>query len=420
MKKALLISFFILNNFHFFFCQDRKQIIDVLSQKEILREASKSLLNWNDFMRNDLDSLKIDAYRILMIGINGKNEFAIHVGKRSLGSYLIRTGKPKEGIQFLMAANRFFEKKSNTIIQTEILNEIGNGYLNSDKPLEAEKFYLKSLKCGKESPDPTSTFLAEANLSQAYIRLGNIDKATAILHHYKNEALKRLKLEAVATAYSLLGTIEQQKENKSLAKEYFRKSADFGFRSKALNQVANAYTNMAIVFFEEDDKIKSLDFFKKALEIRLKTKNSKSISESYFNLGDFNKEIKNYDEALIYFDLCINYSQEKQLFLEQMDALLEIGSIYKLQQKWKEAFRSMEKYADLQKEYYAGLVSTHTNESEMLEIIDKLDEKNRSNTNEEQLLKIISDQSRFKNILYVFFIFATLSFTLILLYKKRS
>jgi hypothetical protein len=36
-----------------------------------------------------------------MIGMESENDFAINVGKRSLGSYLIRTGKQDEGIKYL-------------------------------------------------------------------------------------------------------------------------------------------------------------------------------------------------------------------------------------------------------------------------------------------------------------------------------
>lgn len=374
---------------------------------------------WNYYVRNNLDSLKIDAQNILMIGIEGNNAYAINVGKRSLGSYLVRTGQPSKGIKYLKAANNYFKYKGDKVLQTETLNEIGNGYLNDGKPLEAEKYYLESLKVGKDSPEPTSAFLAESNLAQAYINLGNYDKASALLHHYKNESLKKLKLESVANAYSLLGTIEQEKSNNKLAKEYFRKSAEYGFRSKSKSQIAHAYNNMAIVFFQEGDLNQSLEYFKKALEIRLQTKNSKAISESYYNLGGYYTELKNYADALKYYAISENYSKEKKLLKEELDAVLAIAEVYKLQHKWEEALAKMDVYIQLQEKYYSELSIEKTEETALLETLEQMENQSVTERNEKNLLSVIDDQKYYTNLLYVVFGFSAIALLFLAVYKRR-
>lgn len=389
------------------------------SQKEIQEEASKSVERWNNYLRNDLDSLKLDGQHIYLIGIEGKNDFAINVGKRSLGSYLIRTGQPEKGISYLKAANNYFEKKNNFVLQTEILNEIGNGYLYFGKPIEAEKYYLKSLRCGKKSPDETSAFLAEVNLAQAYINLGNIEKATAILHHYKNEALKRLKLESVSSAYALLGTIESRKKNIALAQEYFKKSADFGFKSKSNAQIAHAYNNMAIVYFQEGNTDEALIYFTKALEMRLKTKNVRFISESYFNLGGFYHELGDYSKADEYYLKCEDFCIKNNLVKEQMDAVYSRMEIDKAQGKFEHALEKMEAYSDLQENYYAELSKSKTADLEMIETFDQLEEDNRTKMQEAKLLNVIDDQKAHKQILYVVFAICSLALLFLAVYKKK-
>jgi tetratricopeptide (TPR) repeat protein len=389
------------------------------TEEEIQKEAERSLVLWNEYMRNDLDSLKEDAYRILLIGIEGKNEFATNVGKRSIGSYLIRTGQHSRGIKYLKQANTYFEKKGDLILQTEVLNEIGNGFLYSGKPVEAEKYYLRSLKCGKESPDPTSSFLAEGNLGQTYINLGNLDKASAVLHHYKNESLKKLKLEAVSSAYAMLGMIEQQKENLALAKEYFRKSAEFGFRSKTKSQIGHAYTNMAIVYFQENDVAASLDYFNKALAIRLQTKNAKSISEGYYNLGDYYYGLEKYDQGLNYYALSRTFSKKKNLLKEEMDAVLAIATLHKTQEKWEKATILMEEYATLQKDYYAELSTKTTEDNEILESLDQMELQNNTESQEAKLLSVIDNQKYHKNVLYGVLAFASLAMLFLAAYRKH-
>lgn len=389
------------------------------SLKEIQEEAAKSIERWNYYLRNDLDSLKLDAQRIYLIGIEGQNEFAINVGKRSLGSYLIRTGQAEKGIVYLKDANTYFEKKSNFILQTEILNEIGNGYLNFGKPVEAENYYLKSLRCGKKSPDETSAFLAEVNLAQAYINLGNLEKAAAILHHYKNEALKRLKLESVSTAYALLGTIESRKGNMALAKEYFKKSADFGFKSKSNAQIAHAYNNMAIVYFQEGNSVDALEFFTKALEMRLKTKNVRFISESYFNLGGFYHELGEFEKANEFYIKCEEFCIKHKLVKEQMDAVYSRMEIEKAQGKFEKALERMETYSDLQTNYYSELSKSKTADLEMIDIFDQLEEGERIKLQEAKLLSVIDDQTHHTQILYGAFAICSFALLFLAIYRKK-
>jgi len=415
----IVFFLFLLMSSQFGYTQNLNNTSSNFSEKEIQEAATQSLENWNYYLRNDLDSLKSDAVQIMMLGYDGKNDFAINIGKRSLGSYLIRTGQQIKGIEYLKAANSYFEKRENFVIQTEILNEIGNGYLNNGKPIEAEKYYLKSLKCGKNSPDPTSAFLAEVNLAQAYINIGNNDKAEAILQHYKTESLKRNKFEAVSSAYALLGTIAENKKNVPLAKEYYRKSADFGFKSKATSLIAQAYNNMAIVFFQENDLERSLEYFQKALDLRLQTKNSKSISESYYNLGDYYNLCKIYDKAIEYFLICKDYSKNKKLVKEELDAILAISEVYKTQNKWEQAYQEMTKVVDLQKKYFSELAIDQTADNELLESLDQIEVEDKNELHEAKLIAAIENEKLHRNILYTVFAFALLALTFLVLYRKR-
>ena len=416
--KIVFFLFFLIS-FQFGFTQNLNNTSNKFSEKEIQEAATQSLENWNYYLRNNLDSLKSDAVQIMMLGYEGENDFAINIGKRSLGSYLIRTGQQLKGIEYLKAANSYFERRENFVIQTEILNEIGNGYLYNGKPIEAEKFYLKSLKCGKKSPDPTSAFLAEVNLAQAYINIGNNDKAEAILQHYKTESLKRDKFEAVSSAYALLGTIAGLKSNFPLAKEYYRKSADFGFKSKATSLIAQAYNNMAIVFFQENNTNESLNYFQKALDLRIQTKNAKSISESYYNLGDYYSGVENYNEALIFYTKSEEYSKKMKLVKEELDAILAISEVYKTQNKWEQDYQEMKKVVDLQKTYFSELAIEQTADNELLESLDQIEIEDKNDSHEAILIAAIENEKLHRNILYAVFAFALLALIFLVFYRKR-
>jgi tetratricopeptide (TPR) repeat protein len=389
------------------------------AQAKIQAAAQISLENWNLYMRNDLDSLKLDALYIYRLGAEGGNPFAIHVGKRSLGSYLIRTGNQEKGIEYLKAANFYFAKKENYILQTETLNEIGNGYLYLSKPRVAEKYYLKSLKCGKKSPDPTSAFLAEVNLAQAYIDMGNTIKATAILNHYKNQAKKMKKLESVSNAYALLGTIQSGEGKFSLSKELFRKSAYYGFASNAIAQIAHAYTNMAIVYFQEGNQKEALNYFNKSLEIRLKTKNVRSISESYFNLGEYYSEIGDFQTAALYYEKCKVYCEENNLLKEEMEVLLSLIKIDKTAKNFEIAVQKMEGYIALQKKYYSEVSELNTRDRDIIEIVESLEREEYGKKEAQKLAESIAAQRFQKYVLYTIFSLCAIALVFLAFYRKK-
>jgi tetratricopeptide (TPR) repeat protein len=389
------------------------------AQAKIQAAAQISLENWNLYMRNDLDSLKLDGLHIYRLGVKGGNPFAIHVGKRSLGSYLIRTGNQEKGIEYLKAANFYFNKKENYILQTETLNEIGNGYLYFSKPRVAEKYYLKSLKCGKKSPDPTSAFLAEVNLAQAYIDMGNTTKATAILNHYKNQAKKMKKLESVSNAYALLGAIQSGKGKFSLSKELFRKSAYYGFASNAIAQIAHAYTNMAIVYFQEGNQKEALNYFNKSLEIRLKTKNVRSISESYFNLGEYYSGIGDVQTAALYYEKCKAYCEENNLLKEEMEVLLSLINIDKMAKNFEIAVQKMEGYIALQKKYYSEVSELNTRDRDIIEIVESLEREEYDKKEAQKLEESIAAQRFQKYVLYAIFSLCAIALVLLAFYRKK-
>lgn len=347
------------------------------STNSLERKTELGIKLWGSLIRNELDTLRNIAFELILRGVEEGNDQAVAVGKRSLGTVMIRSGEPDKGIYFLKEALSYFTEKGDLVISTETLNEIGNGYLNKGEPVEAEKYYLRSLKIGRDSPDPTSVFLAEINLGQAYIGMKNFDKASAIIQHYKNEALKHGKLESVANAYALLGTIEQQRKNIPLAMEYFTKSADFGKRSSSIAQQAHALNNMAIVYFEKGETDKTLDLFNQALELRRRTGNARYVCESlynlaglYFELGDDTKAEENYLKSL-------DLAREKKLRKDQMDAIMGLCELYKKRGQQEKTIGLLEEYIELQDAYYSQMASDNTHTTDLIETVKELENKNR-------------------------------------------
>jgi len=375
---------------------------------------------WNSLMRNELDTLKTLAIDLISRGSKEGHKEAVAVGKRSLGTVLIRTGDPEKGIALLKEAFRYFQNKGDIVLATETMNEIGNGYLNQGNPKEAEKYYLSSLKLGKRSPDPTSAFLAEVNLGQAYIALKDHDRAYAVLQHYKNEALRHNKFEAVANAYALLGSIEQEKGNVMLAMEFYTKSADYGKRSNSLTQQAHAHNNLAIVLFQKGETENSKAHFQKALELREKTGNARYIAESYFNLAGFYFELKDYLNAEKYYNLSLELSKRKQLRKDKMDAIEGLVELFKAKGDKDRALQLLEEFIALREDHHAQMSREERNLMGLFESINEIEGRSTLEQKELMISELESSSERLLIFLYAVGTLIVIVIALSYVYRRRE
>lgn len=403
MRSYFYLILFTLFSFTTCYSSGNKPSEKKTAQLLCVTQATQALSNWNDYLRNDLAALHQDGWAIYSFGLDQKNAFAIHVGKRSLGSYFIRSGKIENGIQLLKDAARYFHRAGNYDVLTETLNEIGNGYVYLSESGKAIPFYLKSLKVGEKSNDPTSSFLAEINLAQAYIQLKEYDKANALLLDYKNKALQYNKFEAVSSAYALLGSLAQLQEKVPLAKEFYLKSASFGFRSKANGLIGQAYTNYAIALFLESNFNLAKIYFERALKFRLKTKNSRSIAESYYNLGDFYTQLEQFSEAISFFEKSYKIALVNELFQDQIDALNAINELYKQINNTQKQLETVQLLVKCQEEKLNKKIIITLQDAEMEQILieDKFQQQIQISTN--RLHSQIAEKNELINLFFMIF-----------------
>lgn len=374
---------------------------------------------WDKLHVADVESLKEIAIDLIIQANENSNENAIAIGKRALGSSLIRLDQQMRGIEYLKQALLYFQQIENFAIQSEILSEIGIGFLNHGNPINAENYFLQSLEIGKKSKVATLDYMAELNLSKVYIELNNYKKASALLQHYKTKSLENGKFEAVANAYALLGEIEANKGNSDLAVEYYQKSADFGMKSKSLNQIAHALNNLAIVYFSKDKMDSTLILFKKGLELRLKTGSGRFIAESYFNIGGYYFEVKNYEEAEKYYKICLDFARKNKLKRDEMDALMAMIELYKTTGKTDKTIALYEKYIEMQEAYFSEKVAKSTLSNEVLASIDQIDEENEAKRREMKMIQI-SKENNYKWIVWGLVVTLILLIIVVFLFKKRK
>lgn len=385
----------ILSLFFFFtsFSQERNiSFLNFKSEKNIQQKAKKALILWNEYLRSNLDSLKILGDELLIDAYEKNNLFAIAVGKRALGSYYIRNGKSEKGIAALKEARFYFEKIEDFELLTETLSEIGNAYNLDGEPKNAIEWYNKSLVAGKNSTDPTSSFLAEINIAKSYTDLNELEKAEEIIHHYISQTQKYNRKESEANAWTRLGIIAQMKGQSELAQKYYLKSKDLNLKAGSKIQASHGYNNLAIVCFELGNLDGALSFFKKALRLRLECNNWKAITESYFNIGELYLEQKEFSKALENYTLSLNIASKKGLLVEKLDAMYAIIQVYKTKKDFIKAYQLMEEYSELKSQLQEKDKLEAIQSSEMDMILMEKEQKRNQIVRENELFEKINYQ----------------------------
>lgn len=294
---------------------------DYRDSDDLNRKTEIEIFLWNEYLRNNIDSLRIIGTDLLEQGTEENNEFAIAVARRSLGDYLIRKGGVESGLDQLKEAASYFLIRGDYLLYSETLTSIGHAYyLSGDFP-DAKRSFLNAISAGKRSGDPTAWFASEINLGKTLCALGDTIAGIKYILHFKDEALKLHKYEAVADAYGYLASIELSRDKIKLSEEYLIKSIDFAKMTSSLNHLSHSLNNSAIYHFYQGETEVALNEFRLSLLHRRKTGNAKLIAESYQNIGYFFEDLGQVDSAYYYYNESLRTALESDLYPDAADAV---------------------------------------------------------------------------------------------------
>ena len=418
--NKIVFCYFLLSTFGLIAQQHVYTFEEFKHEQNLRQKAVIGCQLWNDYLRNDLDSLKIVSRLLLLEAGSSGDNFAIAVGKRNLGSHQIRTGDIAKGIINLKEASELFSKEEDYQLLTETYNEIGNAYIIKGDPADAIIWFEKSLKSGKQSFDPTSEFLAKGNYAQALLRMGKTEKAKKLASEYLDQSKKQNKKEAMAIANTILGMIAMDAGMMDEGISYYNQSVRLYLEVGSKTQAANAYNNLAIIYFQEGKREEALLNFEKALNLRMEVKNASLVSESYYNIGSYYLEINNYDAAIDAFTDAYNVGIENEAKKDAADALLSLVEIYKLKGLTDKALKFQEEYSAL----LLAMKITDKSETDEGHEFDVEFEKDRLKEQYDRREKVLKGQiekeNRIQYLLYGILILLLICITFLVVKNRRK
>jgi len=317
-KVVLALSCFVILCNPLSFGQNKYDFSSFKNEKNHLRKAKMALELSQEYVRYNIDSLKILAEELKKS--KNKNTFTRAISCRILGIYEVRKGDFNNGIVLLKAAKNYSLSMQDLEFLTSDVNELGNAYFLKGDFKTAEFYYKTSLDIGEDSPNETDVFLALVNLARIHILQKKYSEAKQELEKYIFLATKNEKWEAVANAYAVFADLALAQDNYELAKLYCEKSFSASNKTMKSYFYLNALTNKAIIFFLSNEKKQALELFQKILRDR-KTENiPHKIFEAYFNLADYFW----YFDKLVsktYIDSCTQLAKKQGLLGLELEAI---------------------------------------------------------------------------------------------------
>lgn len=317
-KVVLALSCFVILCNPLSFGQNKYDFSSFKNEKNHLRKAKIALELSAEYVRYNIDSLKILAEELKKS--NNKNAFTRAISCRILGIYEVRKDDFNNGVVLLKAAKNYSLSMQDLELLTSDMNELGNAYFLKGDFKTAEFYYKTSLDIGEDSPNETDAFLALVNLARIHILQKKYSEAKQELEKYIFLATKNEKWEAVANAYAVFADLALEQKNYGLAKLYCEKSFSAANKTMKSYFYLNSLTNKALVYFLSNEKKQALELFQKILRDR-KTENIPyKIFEAYFNLaGYFVESDKNISEK--YSDSCLQLAKKQGLLGLELEAI---------------------------------------------------------------------------------------------------
>ncbi len=247
-------------------------------------------------------------------------------GYKWLGLAYKNKGKYFEALMNTTRSLNIFEALNDTVVTSNILNNLGAFFSNNGEDSKAVEYILKSLSLAEALGD-------KHRIENALINIGVL--------YSKNPAT----------------------HNKAL--EYYYKALPFALEIKDEDGTGTIYSNLGEIYIDKSQFDSAYYFLKKSLEIY---DNSPGAAYSYWDLGKLYIKKKNYDSALINFKKAYNLATKFPSPIDLAQACNGQASVYLAQgnlpeainyyKKSSEITRELAAYTEL-KEAYKGLAASY-------------------------------------------------------------
>lgn len=326
-------------------------------------------------IRNQYDSAFMyfnEAYRLIKKTNNTTIQRAIILEKIGV-IYRYKTQYDKS-TKYLLKALEIAQKLEDKKIQGNILNSIGNMFVEQKRPGEALEYYERSLVFKKKTGDKRTISNSLGDIALIHQQLRNFDKSIKIF-------------EEVLVIKKEIGDKEGE---------------------------AGVYFGLAQVYDSQGKHKRALEEFKKATKIDEKLGYKYVLADDYSQIGMMYSKLGNHTLAVFYIEKAVKIAKEVNSNRILLNVYTTLTQVYEAEKDYKNAFETMKKSYQ-----YNDSIFTEQKEKQIIEIntkyeTDKKDKENQLLLTQNKLQEqALSTQKSFI-IASVFFLFLFIGLAFVL------
>lgn len=254
---------------------------------------------------------------------------------RNLGLINVYTGKYKEGVAYHLKALEIWEKTKNKKLWCVSNSDLGIAFYYQGNYKKAAYYWENSLETNpnKASSDYISNC---TNLGQAYVALGNYEKATICLK--KALAYYATNKKSVNYTNALMGiaNIEFKRKNYNEALIYYSEIITIREEGNTRNNdLATAYLNLSLTYGNLGKHKEAIEYGLKGHQKALESEDNYVLLHVYENLSAVYAKAGNYEKAYDFSQLFTNL-KDSLSGLESQKQINELDKKYQTEKKEKE------------------------------------------------------------------------------------
>ena len=231
---------------------------------------------------------------------------------------------------------------------SQVYNALGIIYKIKGVLDSAAYYYHESIRIFERIGDLERISASMINLGIIYITSGDLENARKYLTGSIKYAENFNRINHLVIAYSNLGIVAYEENKFDQALDYYNIALPLSEQIQDKTGMANLYNNIGNIYFEQkNDLNKAYEYYNKSLPIFREIGYKSGILVNLMNIAVIYEGWKNFEQALIINDTCLQIAKEIGELDRQKRIYQNILAVYSQLGNYEKAFEYQTKYYEL-------------------------------------------------------------------------
>ncbi len=250
---------------------------------------------------------------------------------------------------------RYYEQLGESEYQAHLHNTIGNIQGHLGQNVESLQSYYRALELHEAIDNHRGIQMSLGNIGTLFTALDDPERGVEYFERALALAEKMGNIEDVACHLANIGNVHRKLGEYQRALEYFHRSLTIFEKTENRRNIAALLGNLGTVCFYCREYNDALKYLKNALFVAEELEDSYAIALWRSNLGELYSTVGwedyNLDNAEEYLLGALALGDKLGAFVDIYHIHKSLSTVYKLQERWKDALVHVEKFNELKDEY---------------------------------------------------------------------